>query len=407
MDIGAVSQIKIANRKATLSAFQSGDTLSASDVSRMAGLSHQTCSRAIEYFVEKGLLEKSGKGASSATGGRKPEQFFLSRNLYVLCINVESSVVLFHRFNLMSELAGDWQKDLSETNTQEEFWSTIKDGVDALCPQENDLRQIVAVCLTIRGLVDQASGVLRSSIYFPTWERNEPLRKNLGQLFPYTATILIDKPVKVLSKSILNGPDETLKNKRVFVLYAQQGIAAGLIDHSKVENGAHSLIGEIGHMVVHPNYDRPCSCGNHGCFEQLVSLDELRHQAQQHTDAIKSTCLASSLDKLTYPMLFKASSSGDRLARLLCDYLADIFATVFKATAVFFDPEVLVLIGNFAFGDDYFFSQFKKNLQKFKYLPNDYNLKIICEKRDIKNLLIDGTAKAIISDFFGNPGIYC
>ena len=44
------------------------------------------------------------------------------------------------------------------------------------------------------------------------------------------------------------------------------GIGAGIIINKKLYRGQTGTAGEFGHMIVEPNSDLTCTCGNHGCL---------------------------------------------------------------------------------------------------------------------------------------------
>lgn len=56
------------------------------------------------------------------------------------------------------------------------------------------------------------------------------------------------------------------------------GIGGGVAMDGKVIRGPRGILGEIGHMIVHP--DGPlCGCGNHGCLEALAGRDGIINRA--------------------------------------------------------------------------------------------------------------------------------
>ena len=107
-----------------------------------------------------------------------------------------------------------------------------------------------------------------------------------------------------------------------------------------------------------------------------------------------------------YEDIFNASRKGDKLARFLCDYMAEYFSIMYRNTAVVFDPEVIVFQGNFAHADKYFLDKFQDRTRRFQYFGDSYNIQIIIDKRDISELLSDGSINAILTDFFSDPNIY-
>ena len=82
------SDLKLNNRIQVLNVFKCGREYTANEVAGKIGLSRQTVMKAIQFFVDKGLLTPAGKGASTNVGGKKPVLFSLSSDKYLLCIEI-------------------------------------------------------------------------------------------------------------------------------------------------------------------------------------------------------------------------------------------------------------------------------------------------------------------------------
>ena len=48
-------------------------------------------------------------------------------------------------------------------------------------------------------------------------------------------------------------------------------IDAAIVHNREVVQGTHGEAGKIGHMSIDVEMARACACGNHGCFQTLVS----------------------------------------------------------------------------------------------------------------------------------------
>jgi predicted NBD/HSP70 family sugar kinase len=399
--------LKYANRKLVLDAFRENDILSSVDVSKLIGVSRQTASKGIDFFVEKGLLKCIGKGDSTEIGGRPPEQYSLSEEIRFICINVESESIIVRLINLHSKITKTVEHTIPLKIENEKLWRNIKDMVSEIISDMKDETKIRGVCFTIRGTVKHNAGTLQYSTYYTSWAPNEPIREKLQAIFPWVKRFIIDKPVKIFAQSFFSAYEKQLQEKRCLVIYSQKGIGAGLIDNGVIEDGANSLIGEIGHMILEPKFPLTCSCGNNGCFEQLVGINQMRSIVMERASDFKESILVSKdTSLLTYEDIFNASRKGDELAHYLCDYMAEYFSIMFRNTVVVFDPEVIVLQGNFAHADEYFLDKFQDKIRRFRYFDDSYSIQIIIDKRDISELLSNGSINAIIMDFFSDPDIY-
>jgi glucokinase len=133
----------------------------------------------------------------------------------------------------------------------------------------------VALGLALPGLVD-ASGTLRSAPNLDApdvgfdlkLELAEPLLGSFGHRAAALPVALEnDATAAAFAEARLGagkGHDDVL------VVSIGTGIGAGLVVGGKVVRGAHGYAGEIGHAIVDRNGPL-CSCGRHGCWEQVAS----------------------------------------------------------------------------------------------------------------------------------------
>lgn len=64
-------------------------------------------------------------------------------------------------------------------------------------------------------------------------------------------------------------------------LTVSTGVGAAIVVNGRLLRGAHSLAGEIGHLSI--GHARPCSCGQVGCLERVVSGYWIEHDHAQPT----------------------------------------------------------------------------------------------------------------------------
>ena len=108
------------------------------------------------------------------------------------------------------------------------------------------------------------------------------------------------------------------------------GVGSGLIIGGDLYRGAHSLAGELGHVLVERG-GRLCSCGRQGCLEAMAN------GAALHARAGKA--FASAAD------VFAAAEQGDELALAAVKTTADYLAIGIAAAVSMLDPECVVLAG--------------------------------------------------------------
>jgi predicted NBD/HSP70 family sugar kinase len=109
------------------------------------------------------------------------------------------------------------------------------------------------------------------------------------------------------------------------------GIGGGIVVGGELFRGAHTMAGELGHVVLDPD-GPPCSCGGRGCLERLAGLEAILDAASAPSRAeLEERCAA-----------------GDEKA-LAAVALAGRHLGVALASVVnLLDPETVVLGGAFA-----------------------------------------------------------
>ncbi|NJQ16812.1 ROK family protein, partial [Streptomyces bohaiensis] len=158
---------------------------------------------------------------------------------------------------------------------------TPRDGgpqavLDAVLEFAADLREAslrhlgsapVAAGVVVPGIVDDAAGVVRYAANLG-W-RDLPLRRLLSERLDGTPVALgHDVRTGGLAEGRLGAGDGA---DRFFFVALGTGISGALGIDGRVEPGAHSGAGEIGHVVVRPG-GPACGCGQAGCLEAVACL---------------------------------------------------------------------------------------------------------------------------------------
>lgn len=126
----------------------------------------------------------------------------------------------------------------------------------------------------------------------------------------------------------------------VYFVAIGTGIASGLVDHGRVENGASGQAGEVGHLVVRPG-GPACNCGNHGCLEAIASASRIGRALAERTG------IEMSARDVTERLV-----AGDRDAREVWDDAIDALADALVAVTVLTDPGLIVIGGGLSLAGD-------------------------------------------------------
>lgn len=382
-----------------LNTFRGQELLSANDVSAMTGISRATVMKAINHFTGCGLLESAGKGESTEIGGKRPELFRFCMKRYILCIGLcadEMVASLYDLKNILIEketLPYDMKEDVNA------FFNKIDAISDRLFEKVKDGRELLyGVSLCIGGFLDISTGVLQYSALTPEWGYNIPLKEMLKKRFPETE-IAIDNVARMAAcAEVLD--NSLYEEKRVAVIYTDVGASACYIDKGHILHGKNSMIGEIGMMVVAQNDVEPYTKADDSFFSNQISEKKLVDTVLSQKEKLKSSSLYEKKDSLKLADIFRASEQGDQLAKEIVRNAAWIFSAALQNIVVSFDPEVVILQGNYSRAGKWFETCLEEGMSCFPKNMLSDSLEIKYDMRPLISLQMRGATKVMIQKFF-------
>ena len=401
------SDLKRSNRMQILEKFRSGNTCTASQIAEDIGVSRQTVMKAIQFFMAKGLVVSLGKSHSTSVGGKPPELFSLSTKRCLLSVSLWPDRQHLTLMNLRGEIlaARSLPELLSESvDAAMERIGAISGELLALCGVASEA--LSGVCVSTSGTVNYRTNTLKFNSLRPAWGRNIPIAERLAPYFAPGTPILVENVAKVVGRSILHKPE--LEHKRMISVFSSWGgVCASFIENDRILNGKDSLIGEIGHMVIAPEDAEECGCGSHGCFERMVSNERLRRNIAATIAAHpESSMNALRVEQIAVGDVFAASARGDAYARELASQLARYFAMALRNVSLVFDPELVVLQGEYAAADEVFCNRLRRALSDFRYYPEGGPFELRLDRRSIDELDVRGARVLLIDHLFNDPELY-
>lgn len=388
--------------------FKSGMVLSVADIARRIGISRQTVMKAIQYYLEKGIIVSEGKASSGSMGGKRAELFSLPADRCLFNILISPSELLVSLFNFRGEtidactrpgVAGLSVDDIAAT-----IWQVCDDMMKA---RGISLKQLFGVCVSSPGIVERRSNRLRYNSLFPEWGKDIPLNEKLAACFGDDLLIITENVGKVCGCAFLH---ETVGTEFAIatVFSGWGGVVASLMVAGLILNGKDSLIGEIGHMILAPEDGEVCGCGSRGCFERQVSADRLRGMVvRMASDFPDSPLVKSGLESITVKSVFAASAEGDPLGRALSACTARFFATALRNLTLTFNPEKVILQGDYAHIDEHFRETLFDALRSFRYYGDgERPFELMVDKRSILELTTLGAYTLLIDRLFSDEKNY-
>lgn len=399
------SSLKHRNRELILACFRDHQEHTVADIVQRTGISKLTVMRAIQFFCAKKILVSSGKGESTEQGGKKPEFFRFGCRKYLLTIMLWPENLGLTLFDMhLQEIRRSSYAWIIPASADMAFDFVQKQAMVLLNQAGISCEDLYGVSLSTSGIVDYDSLVLKYSVHSPEWGTDIPVGRYLKNIFGDSPYYFIENAGKCISRTILSEQKEP--EKRMLVLFTAWGLSGALIQDGKILSGRDSLIGEVGHMVIDPLDAEQCSCGSYGCVERLVSIARLRKRVAQNPPPATSPMSKLAPEAIGLNHLFFASQQNDPYAREHVTYLADCFSTLLRNISLVFNPETVVIVGDYAIADDYFHQHMKEAFHQFHYLASSTPMEVLYDTRVLSELDAKGGAIALMDHFFSNPKLY-
>ncbi len=315
---------------------------SVNELMKKLDLSFPTLNTLIVDLVKQNLLIQHERGES--VGGRKPNLYQLNNNLFkVLTIELDKFgcflTIVDNNGNLLNKTKRhslQLSRDLSQLN---QFYDTIRTYVEEESIAWDD---ISGISISMPGLIDKVTG--DNYTYF--YEPNFHLELEIEKVFHKKTRIINDSKIYSLTEQQLG----KLRNRQDgLIIRLDWGISLGIITNGEVYMGKNGFSGEMGHISFVDDGEL-CYCGKRGCLETLVSGVALVKKAIHDIENGIPTLIANKFKNhdLQPIHIIQAALDGDQYAIQLISELGTILGKAISFFLQVFNPEAIVLVGQFA-----------------------------------------------------------
>jgi len=400
-------ELKVKNRQTVLTSFLRGEPLTAVEISDKTRISRQTVQKSIEYFLGIDLLVPFGKGTSGSLGGKRPELYVLNPDLYFLAIQNREGGFVFSLTNLAGTVLRSRLCPHADNKTPEDIYRALSNYAASFFSSE-ERAHLLGVCYSLGGVIDRKTGRIRYNLAYMTMPSEEDLDYNrLTEIFPTARYAIVENDARIAAFATLKEHAERFEDVQAITVFVGVGIAGGFFSDGKMIFGCHSLVGEIGHIIVDPADTELCKCGNHGCLERLVSIQRVRAQLMRDHERYRRSALGErAIDSVEYPDVFEASGAGDELCREASCYIARWFAAALKSIFVTFDPQIVIFQGYFAFADEHFKQTLLDEVGKFLYYPATHKLELVFDRRSWAEVETIGAVAALHTRILEDDSVF-
>ncbi len=133
-------------------------------------------------------------------------------------------------------------------------------------------------------------------------------------------------------------------HRNVVMVTLGTGVGGGIICGGKIITGSHGAGGEIGHIHVTDDVDKPCGCGNRGCLEQVASATGVVYLANKKLAASDAPSVLRDTE-VTAKSVWDAVKEGDALALEVAEEFGNYLGTALACVSGIVDPEIFVIGG--------------------------------------------------------------
>lgn len=195
---------------------------------------------------------------------------------------------------------------------------------------------IIAVAITMAGLIDATSGIVHYSPNHDIANLNLPAALSGLGLPVYVGN---DIRALALAEYYFGMAQGCLDYILVSI---HGGVGSGIVSDGQLLLGKHRTVGEIGHVQIDA-FGKRCHCGNFGCLETIVSNSAIvAHASELLGQGHPSSLTAEHLD---IERICQAANDGDEVASHVITFVGQSLGKVLAMMVNVFNPEKLLLAG--------------------------------------------------------------
>jgi predicted NBD/HSP70 family sugar kinase len=350
-----INLVKAHNMSAILYYLLQNQPVSRVELAEKLGLSNTTITNlTAELLEEEIILEKEIKITEKRKRVGRPRRMLALIPDARYAVGVHIGVGMYRVAvtdlfaKIISNQMGEFELDTPAQAVIAEIAAKIRQTVNTTSV---DPDRIIGVGIGASGLVNYLTGV---NVLAPRlgW-KDVPIQSLLAPQVPYPITVDNNVRSMAMGEAYFGAGR---KAETLAFVYGRVGVGAGFVVNRQIFRGSRAGAGEIGHTIMEPRDGQPCSCGNSGCLETLVSEPVLIKEAIQLSLTDPSGLLAQHLEKAAdqnqMEQIFTAARQGDRNARALVEDRACYLGIALANLVNILNPDLILLGGMFAQGSD-------------------------------------------------------
>lgn len=324
---GGTAVLRSLNAAAILRTLHKEGACSRARLTRLTGMSAATVSRIVGQLIERGVVVEVRRGES--TGGRRPVLLQIAdAKLYAIGAQLQRDSVSCLLTDLRGQPLGRRVYPPFDLEPDGLIRELARQVAGLIHEANVDRRRILGVGVGVAGVVDSARGAVVRSVNLG-W-RSVPAAAMLERLLDLPVVVENDANAAAMAE-LWFGPAP--RKDSLMFLKTQAGVGAGILVSGRLISGPRGMAGEIGHLTVVEG-GHPCRCGEAGCLETYVNVQDVLDRYRQRTGA--------PVDKEGF---FGRARDGDPVAHRLVDEAAFALAHVVTYAGMLLDLDLVVIGG--------------------------------------------------------------
>jgi len=320
-------------------------------IAELSGLAPASVTKITRQLLAFGLIREEAQQAS--TGGRRAISLVAEHQPFqIVAARLGRGELDICLYDLAGQQLAGKQVPLTEVTQEEVSERLLAELERFIGNQQQRIRQLIAVGLTLPGLVDPFTGEVIYTPHYPL--RYLPLAQILRERLHCPAYIGNDTRALALAEHYFGASRDCLDS---ILISVHGGTGAGIITNGEVFLGQNRNVGEIGHIQVDP-LGKPCHCGNFGCLETIASNSAIVARFRELAAAGHPTRLT--LENLTIDEICRAANDGDRLATQVIEEVGTYLGRAIAITINLLNPQKVLIAGEIVAAADILFAAIRR-----------------------------------------------
>jgi len=212
------------------------------------------------------------------------------------------------------------------------------------------------------GPIDAHRGIITCPPNLPNW-RQVPIVAQLERRFGVPVALANDANAATLGEKWVGAAQE---NNHFVCMTIGTGIGAGFFLNGQLLQGATGNAAELGHIVLNPNTEENCTCGQKGCFEWHASGTAIARKA--------SALLGR---RVTAQEVFELYRSGQPAIVPLVEEVFHYIGVACVTLVNLLEPEKIIIGGGVAQAGAPLFAYVRKYVSKYPLNPGSRQVHIV------------------------------